>query len=33
MTTAAVEVSGDATGTKSMSVDYIMAAVDRGVTY
>ncbi len=33
MTPAAVEVSGDATGTKSMSVDYIMAAVDRGVTY
>ena len=33
LTPAAVEVSGDATGTKSMSVDYIMAAVDRGVTY
>ena len=33
MTTAMGEVSGDATGTKSMSVDYIMAAVDRGVTY
>jgi len=33
MTPAAVEVSGDATGTKSMSVDYILAAVDRGVTY
>ena len=33
MTTAMVEVSGDATGTKSMSIDYIMAAVDRGVTY
>jgi hypothetical protein len=33
MTPAAVEVSGDATGTKSMNVDYIMAAVDRGVTY
>jgi len=33
MTPAAVEVSGDGTGTKSMSVDYIMAAVDRGVTY
>ena len=33
MTTAMVEISGDATGTKSMSVDYIMAAVDRGVTY
>jgi len=33
MTPAAVEVSGDATGTKSLSVDYIMAAVDRGVTY
>jgi hypothetical protein len=33
MTPAAVEVSGDATGTKSMSVDYILAAVDRGVSY
>ena len=33
MTPAAVEVSGDATGTKSLNVDYIMAAVDRGVTY
>ena len=33
LTPAMVEVSGDATGTKSMSVDYIMAAVDRGVTY
>jgi len=33
MTTAMVEVTGDATGTKSMSIDYIMAAVDRGVTY
>ena len=33
LTPAAVEVSGDATGTKSMSIDYIMAAVDRGVTY
>jgi len=33
MTTAMVEVTGDATGTKSMNVDYIMAAVDRGVTY
>ena len=33
LTPAAVEVSGDATGTKSLNVDYIMAAVDRGVTY
>jgi hypothetical protein len=33
LTPAMVEVTGDATGTKSMSVDYIMAAVDRGVTY
>ena len=33
LTPAMVEVSGDATGTKSMSVDYVMAAVDRGVTY
>lgn len=33
MTPAAAEVSGDATGTKSMNVDYIMAAVDRGVSY
>ena len=33
MTPAAVEVSGDNTGTKSMSVDYILAAVDRGVSY
>ena len=33
LTPAAVEVSGDATGTKSMSIDYIMAAVARGVTY
>ena len=33
MTTAMVEISGDATGTKSMGVDYIVAAVDRGVTY
>lgn len=33
MTPAVVEVSGDATGTKSMSVDYILAAVDRGVSY
>ena len=33
LTPAMVEVSGDATGTKSMNVDYIMAAVDRGVTY
>jgi len=28
-----VEISGDATGTKSMGVDYIVAAVDRGVSY
>jgi hypothetical protein len=33
LTPAMVEITGDATGTKSMSVDYIMAAVDRGVTY
>ena len=33
LTPAMVEVSGDGTGTKSMNVDYIMAAVDRGVTY
>ena len=33
LTPAIVEVSGDATGTKSMGADYIMAAVDRGVTY
>ena len=33
MTQAAAEVSGNATGTKSMSVDYIMVAQDRGVSY
>ena len=33
LTPAMVEITGDATGTKSMSIDYIMAAVDRGVTY
>jgi hypothetical protein len=33
MTQAAAEVSGDATGTKSMSIDYIMVAQDRGVSY
>ena len=33
LTPAMVEVSGDGTGTKSMNVDYVMAAVDRGVTY
>ena len=33
MTPAVVEVSGDATGTKSMSVDYVLSAVDRGVSY
>ena len=33
LTPAMVEVSGDATDTKRMSVDYVMAAVDRGVTY
>ena len=33
LTPAMVEVSGDGTGTKSLNVDYIMAAVDRGVTY
>ena len=33
MTPAVVEVSGDATGTKSMSLDYILTAVDRGVSY
>ena len=33
MTQAAAEVSGNATGTKSMSIDYIMVAQDRGVSY
>ena len=33
MTQAAMEISGNATGTKSMSIDYIMVAQDRGVSY
>jgi len=33
MTQAAAEISGNATGTKSMSIDYIMVAQDRGVSY
>jgi len=33
MAQAAAEVSGDASGTKSMSIDYIMVAQDRGVSY
>ena len=33
MTAAAMEISGDATGTKSMSIDYILVAQDRGVSY
>ena len=33
MTVAAMELSGNATGTKSMSIDYIMVAQDRGVSY
>jgi len=33
MAQAAAEVSGNATGTKSMSIDYIMVAQDRGVSY
>ena len=33
MTPAAISVSGDATGTKSMGIDYISTASDRGVSY
>ena len=33
MTPAAISVSGDATGTKSMGIDYILTASDRGVSY
>ena len=33
LTAAAMELSGNATGTKSMSIDYIMVAQDRGVSY
>ena len=33
MAAAAMEISGDASGTKSMSIDYIMVAQDRGVSY
>ncbi len=33
MAAAAMELSGNATGTKSMSIDYIMVSQDRGVSY
>jgi hypothetical protein len=33
MAAAAMEISGNATGTKSMSIDYILVAQDRGVSY
>ena len=33
ITPAIISVSGDATGTKSMGVDYVLAAQDRGVSY
>ena len=33
MTPAIISVSGDATGTKSMGIDYVLAAQDRGVAY
>ena len=33
MAAAAMEISGNASGTKSMSIDYIMVAQDRGVSY
>ena len=33
MAAAAMEISGNATGTKSMSIDYIMVSQDRGVSY
>jgi len=33
MTPAIISVSGDATGTKSMGIDYVLAAGDRGVAY
>ena len=33
MTAAAMEISGNASGTKSMAIDYIMVAQERGVSY
>jgi hypothetical protein len=33
MAAAVMEISGNATGTKTMAVDYIMVAQDRGVSY
>jgi hypothetical protein len=33
MAAAAMEISGNASGTKSMSIDYIMVSQDRGVSY
>ena len=33
LTPASISVSGDATGTKSMGIDYVLSANDRGVAY
>ena len=33
MTPAIISVSGDATGTKSMGIDYVLTAQERGVAY
>ena len=33
MTPAIISISGDATGTKSMGIDYVLTANDRGVAY